>query len=237
MTQVQSTERLTSLEFAQCVFALAEDTDECFAIDVSANPGDLALIVSEDRLHDEALTAAACGLLAPRSGQVRFAQHDWPSLPVDQANALRGHIGIVFGRDSWIPYQPLGVSVLMAQRHHTRRDDADLLDEAASWATHFGLPGLPHDLPHLVSEQDRQGANLVRAFLGDPALIIVEPGALPYTPERRNALLNAVRRARDRNAVVLWYTREEDMAANPPIAGTYTIRLGSNSAGEGSDVT
>jgi len=60
--------RSPSLEFTNCVFPLADATEERFAIDGTVGRGEIVLVVTEDRLHDHALTSAICGLLPPLTG-------------------------------------------------------------------------------------------------------------------------------------------------------------------------
>jgi len=161
------------LRFEACTLRLAGTADEVFDVDLTLHAGELAVLQTEDGLHEAAVSRAACGLLAPVAGAVRFLGRDWHGLSPDWANASRGRIGTVFRDESWVPYLPLMENIILPQLHHTRRPEEEVSREAAHWAARFGLPGLPRDLPAAVSAPDRQAANLVRAFIGKPSLIIV----------------------------------------------------------------
>jgi phospholipid/cholesterol/gamma-HCH transport system ATP-binding protein len=58
--------------------------------------------------------------------------------------------------------------------HHTRRDLGDVREEAAKLACRFGLPGLPIGNPRDLSTLDLARSACIRAFLGEPALLLLE---------------------------------------------------------------
>jgi phospholipid/cholesterol/gamma-HCH transport system ATP-binding protein len=61
----------------------------------------------------------------PAQGHVSFLNQDWARLPSDLANALRGRIGRVFARDTWLAHLSLLDNVVLRQLHHTRRSFAE----------------------------------------------------------------------------------------------------------------
>jgi phospholipid/cholesterol/gamma-HCH transport system ATP-binding protein len=99
-------------------------------------------------------------------------------------------------------------NILLPQRHHTRRSVRRLLDEAGGLAQQFGLPGVPLDPPGDIPAADLQRAACVRAFLGRPALIVLEEPTAGIYLEIISALMNAVREARERGAAVIWLTQK-----------------------------
>jgi phospholipid/cholesterol/gamma-HCH transport system ATP-binding protein len=194
-------------------------------VDITLHASDLVLVQPEDDQHERALADLACGLLTPERGTVRFLGRAWPELPADQANAHRGRIGHVVRRGAWIPYLTLLDNVLLPQLHHTRRPYAEIRAEAARLASWFGLPGLPTGLPAELPPAILRRAACVRAFLGAPALIIIEslsddPGDGLLAP-----LINAMRVARDRDAAVLWFAQAADLYHDPSLPATRRLRL------------
>ena len=177
-------------------------------LSLSIYSGDLVLIRLA-RLEQTATFADTCaGIIQPAIGAVYFLGRSWPELPPDQANAMRGRIGRVFKTGNWIKHLSLVENILLPQLHHTRRSIRQLRDEAGELAQQFGLPGIPLDLPGDIPAADLQRAACVRAFLGRPALILLEEPTSGVYLEIISALMNAVREARERGAAVIWLTQK-----------------------------
>jgi phospholipid/cholesterol/gamma-HCH transport system ATP-binding protein len=232
-TSAGTREDTTILHFDACLLPLVDAAGEVFEVKLSLRPGDLVLLQIEDSHHEEAVSRAACGLLAPLEGRVTFLNRDWMGLAPDWSNATRGRIGVVFRQDNWIPYLSLMENIILPQLHHTRSPLGDICEEAAHWASHFGLPGLPRDLPAAASPQDRQAANLVRAFAGDPSLVIIEHLPAPPSAGLLQTLVNAIRDLRERGAAVLWLTQDMALNRNASIPATGRLRLGGSWNGAG----
>jgi phospholipid/cholesterol/gamma-HCH transport system ATP-binding protein len=152
-----------------------EETALMTETDGSAEPDELSLSVYSGelvlirlaRLEQTSTFADTCaGIIQPATGAVYFLGRNWPELPPDQANALRGRIGRVFRTANWINHLALMENILLPQLHHTRRSVRQLRDKAGELAQQFGLPGVPLDLPGDIPEADLQRAACVRAFLG-----------------------------------------------------------------------
>ena len=177
-------------------------------LSMSIYSGDLVLIRLA-RLEQTATFADTCaGILQPAIGDVYFLGRNWPELSPDQANAMRGRIGRVFKTGNWIKHLSLMENILLPQLHHTRRSIRQLRDEAGELAQQFGLPGIPLDLPGDIPAADLQRAACVRAFLGRPALILLEEPTAGVYLEIISALMNAGREARERGAAVVWLTQK-----------------------------
>ena len=214
------------LRFDDTVFTSATggvaESDE---VSLSVCGGDLVLIRLA-RLEQTAAFADACaGIIEPTSGAVNFLGRNWPELPPDQANALRGRIGRVFKTGNWVNHLALMENILLSQLHHTRRSVRQLRDEAGELAQQFGLPGVPLDLAGDIPAADLQRAACVRAFLGRPALIVLEEPTAGIYLEIISALMNAVRAARARGAAVIWLTRKNLIWNDQTLPVTQRYRL------------
>jgi phospholipid/cholesterol/gamma-HCH transport system ATP-binding protein len=168
--------------------------------------GAFELIDAGDQGQAAAFADLCSGLIEPAAGAARFLGHDWQTLPHDYANALRGRIGRGFSDEAWAPHLSLIENILLQQCHHTRRAEAEILAEASALASEFGLPGIPVSRPEDVAPFDRVRAGLVRAFIGDPALILLEHPLQGRYLDLLDPLVNVITRARHRGAAVLWLT-------------------------------
>ncbi|MBW2430928.1 MAG: ATP-binding cassette domain-containing protein [Deltaproteobacteria bacterium] len=198
---------------------------ETIDLEMNLCGGDLALINLERPRFGSMLADAGCGLHQAAEGSILFLGKDWASLPSNTANALRGRIGRVFTFGNWINRLTLLENILLPQLHHTRREFAELRDEAVRLAEHFGLPGLPTGLPDDVMRTDHQRAACIRAFLGQPSLILLEEPTFGVYPAILPPLINAIRKACDRGCGVIWLTLEDQVWNDPMLPATHRFRL------------
>lgn len=177
-------------------------------VSFAAKTGELVLIAVEKGHPSLPLADAAEGLVTPNRGRVTFQGADWRSLKPDEGAEARGRIGRVFQPAGWISNLNVGENITLSQRHHTRRPEGEIYQEAEKLARDFGLPEMPKVRPVGLNAGNRRRAELIRAFLGETRLIILEdPMEGAYT-ELLPYLVKAVAAARDRGAAVLWITSD-----------------------------
>jgi phospholipid/cholesterol/gamma-HCH transport system ATP-binding protein len=222
---IKLAERRVVLRFEDTVIATDPERGAATEpINLSIFGGDLVLIHFA-RLELTTSFADVCsGIHRPIRGAVYFLGTHWRILPPDQRNAMRGRIGRVFAAGSWMEHLPLVENILLPQLHHTRRSVNRIREEAAILAERFGLPGLPLGLPGSFMPVDLQRAACVRAFLGQPWLILLEEPTAGMGPNFLFALINAIRRVRDRGAAVIWMTGRDEVWNDSSIPAAYRYR-------------
>jgi phospholipid/cholesterol/gamma-HCH transport system ATP-binding protein len=194
-------------------------------LDLQLAPGELALIDARDLPLASAFADLCCGLRRPTEGEVRFLRRDWSRQPAEVADALRGLIGRVMSDHGWLPFLDATTNVLLQQIHHTRSDLDALREDAARLATHFGLPGLPNGPIAELSPGDLMRVGFVRAFVGEPKLVILESPVQGVHQDMVPALLNRLWEVRDRGGAAIWLTRSRMIWDNPLFPATHRLRL------------
>ena len=189
-------------------------------ITFAVEAGGLAMVLLEKEHVHLPLGDLAVGILAPDAGCVRLHGSDWLDMTPDVAADARGSIGRVFEGNPWIDSMEVSQNIMLAQLHHTRRPVAEITRQAAELSRAFGLPGLPLHSPSTVHGKDLARAACVRAFMGQPDLLVLERPTAGVYPEILPALLNMLRSARDRGAAVLWLTDNQDVWDNPAVRPT-----------------
>ncbi len=219
-------ERRTVLAFDQAVLqgGQAGGRDMLMA-DMTLHPSELAMIHVEHLQRATSFADACSGLTPPAAGRVCFLNQDWSRLQADMAHALRGQIGRVFARGSWLPHLSLLDNVVLRPAHHTRQRFAALRDEAVQLAERFGLPGFPAGAPRDMMPADLQRAACVRAFIGDPALILLEEPTAGVYPDILVPLINVIRLARRGGCAVVWFTAQQAIWSDASIPVTARYRL------------
>jgi len=195
------------------------------ALNLQLDPGDLALVDARDLPLAAAFADLCCGLHPRSDGEIRFLQRDWSRQPPEMADALRGLIGRVMSNPGWLRFLDASTNVLLQQIHHTRAALDALREDAARLATHFGLPGLPNGPITELSPGDLMRLGFVRAFVGEPKLVILESPVQGLHKDMVPALLNRLWEVRDRGGAAIWLTRSRLIWDNPHFPATHRLRL------------
>jgi phospholipid/cholesterol/gamma-HCH transport system ATP-binding protein len=195
------------------------------ALSLRVEEGDFVLIEVPGPWRGAGFADICSGLLPLIHGEVRFLGRDWSSLPAEHADALRGHIGRLFHQPLRSETADVARRVLLGQMHHTRIPEAELRERASVLALRFGLPGLPSGPARLLSEPDLLRAACVRAFLGDPRLLMLELPLAAQQDDLLPALLSAGAEARGRGAAVVWLAALSPAMRDPSIRPTQRLRL------------
>lgn len=206
--------------------AHAETEEETGVFDLRLAAGDFALVLAPDPARAALFADLAGGTIPTASGRVLFLGQDWARMPHDVADALRGRIGRVFHAGGWIQHLPMAMNVLLPLLHHTRTPEAEARDRAAELARAFGLPGLPLGWPNAAPVGDLARAACVRAFLGEPSLLILEnPLMEGRVPDLTARLRDAIAAARSRGAACIWLTASGLVWDDPGLPATHRLRL------------
>src|SRR3954468_20048835 len=194
-------------------------------LSLSLLSGECALIEGSDAAQLAAFADLCSGLITLNSGNVRFFGRDWSDLPHDYAAALRGRIGRVFATGGWLSFLDAETNILLPQLHHTRGDREELRRRAQALAQDFGLPGLPIGRVDALAAPDLRRAGLVRAFLGEPLLVLLEDPTRGLLASIVPAVLNYAALTRDRGGAVVWLTRSGLAHVDPSFA-SQRLQLG-----------
>ena len=190
------------------------------AFDLLLRPGELELIESRYRERSGDIADVLLGLAPAGGGRVRFLGRDWQALSRREAFDLRREIGRVQHRGNWMEARSVLDNVLTPARHHTILPEEALRSRASELAQQLGLPGLPMLLPDECAPEDLERAACVRAFLGRPALVVLEHPMAYEDSGLLEPLMNAIQQVRRRGGAVIWFTehashvREAGLAAD-----------------------
>ncbi len=217
----------TVLEFRQAAVEGGHLYDTAlWQVNLRLARGELALVHLETGHLRTPLADAAQGLVEPLQGSVSFMGEPWTRMPFKNRLAARARIGRIFEEPGWISELDMDENITLSQQHHhPDRSLASIRDEASELARRFSLPGLPLGKPSEMRAPDLRRAACVRAFLGEPELLILERPATGIYPEIMPALVASVRAARARGSAVLWTTDNPDELHDPGIKPTIVCTM------------
>lgn len=195
------------LELRQARPGLTHNHDLTGIYDLGLNAGDCAVISCTNDLLSSAFVDLLIGLRPLASGQAFCMGLEWAQLSARRADALRGRIGRYTNQGAWVGLFTMETNILLQQMHHTTAPIAQLAQEAETLCHTFDLPGLPTLRPDLMLAQDRRKSGLVRAFLAQPPLVILENPLDEDTGLDADIVLQQVTEARLRGAGFLCLTQ------------------------------
>ncbi len=187
--------------------------------------GELALI-SVDRGHGlSPLADTAQGLIVPDQGGVNFLEKNWSDLSPAAAAAARQRIGRVFRGGGWISNLNIDENITLSRRHHTHLPVEEIYREAEKLGIFFGLKSLPVARPAHVKKSLLRRAGWVRAFLGDPELILLEEPLKDAYTDVLHYLMKGIAGALSRGAAILWITSDQRILDQPGLAPFKIYRM------------
>lgn len=188
--------------------------------------GQLALVGAEGAEVGGLLADCCCGIARPREGAVRLLGHDLAAQPAGALHDLQARIGRLPADGGWLPHLGVAENVVLPLLYHTSAEAGPLREAAALLARDFGLPGLPLGRPARLPALDLLRAGCVRAFLGQPVLVLLECGLEEPVPAELIApLLRAIGAARGRGAACLWLTGSPRLLRDAAIPAAQRLRL------------
>lgn len=204
------------------------EADGAFApLDLALQPKQLVLAEIQDAGAAALLADCCCGVVPLAAGRLRLFGHEPSRLPAPVAEALQARIGRVPAAGGWLPHLSVADNILLPLLYHTPAAEAPLREQAAALARAFGLPGLPLARPAALPPLDLLRAACVRAFLGTPALLLLEIGLEEPPPaELLPPLLAALGAARAQGAACLWLTAAPGVLRDAAIPAAQRLRLG-----------
>ncbi len=198
-------------------FALGERIAESTA-SRSGKPGQSAAAKSRGFLSSE---TADVGM----SGRVLFEGVSWEYRSTYGLLACRGRIGWVLSQSAWVNNLNVLENVLLRQLHHTRTPRKQLLAEAQELAYAVGLPEVPAGRMGTLETSKLRRAEWVRAFLGNPRLVLLHRAFNGIERNHHESLIKIVRQSLSRGTAVLWVAsaNEELTVANRLASHKYAM--------------
>lgn len=144
------------------------------------------------------------GFVTPVEGVVAVCGEEWRAMSVPRTYALRARTGRIGPSMHWIQNLNVDENVLLAQLDHSQRTEPELRAQALALAQQLGLDAVPRSRPHDTAPGDLLASAVVRAFLGAPALVVIEPLPADASDALRTGLGEVGREASARGTTVIW---------------------------------
>lgn len=181
--------------------------------DLTVGPGEWVAVTGRSGSGKSTLLAAACGLLSPSAGTVRWGDVSLKDLPdADRRSHRLRHLGVVTQTPALVPWLSALENVELPLRLGGRRAGA-ARSRARDLLAEVGLEQGARHRPRVLSGGERQRAALAVALANDPELLVADEPTGELDAEATNQLLNLLTDLRIRRGVaVLLVTHNDEVA-------------------------
>ena len=188
-------------------------------------PSQLMLLRLDRQTEDVPFFDLAEGLERPDSGVVEFLGEDWQSLSAFDQARRRGRIGRVFEGQAWVSNLDVYENLVLAQRHHTARTESELREEAALLMREAGFATIPVGRTHLLRRHELQQAQWARAFMGRPALVLLDEAETDVPPDSVERLIAMVQERLAQGTAIIWSTTDARIWQHEALKGSRRFSL------------
>ncbi len=174
----------------------------------TVSPGE-ALWISDAHDSEMAWLNWLSGIEPPPRGEVFWKGVEWHEWSADKASEERGRMGCVFAAGGAVVNLDMDENVWLPSRMHRREGAEEAIEQ---WARFFGCWPLPQVRASTLSERERRRILWVRAFSGNPEVLILERPLRELRAEDGELFLEAVKKMRTAGCAVVWL--DETLADN-----------------------
>lgn len=192
------------LELRDVTFGKRPETSLCLRrSSLVVHRGDLVMIRTNASQSTRQFATMLQGLVPPTAGSVLFNGRDWALQHVRTQFTMRSRIGRVFDEQGWVANLNVRENLLVAKQHH-RADMEQIERELVFWADWFQLGKITRKRPAFVEAPQLQIHQWIRAFLGRPALLILERPMRTVSSNMFKSFLASIHHMRTQGAAVIW---------------------------------
>ena len=184
----------------------------------SLGAGKLVVVHLSDDSEHLPLCDLAEGMIDPDEGSVAFMGESWNGMLPWRQGEMRARIGRVFEDNGWVSNLSVYENITLAERHHTSRSDAEILEEVKALCRAVDVASIPDLKPDLVGMGVLRKSEWIRAFLGSHKLILLERPEQGLPESAVTFLFTLVAEVLSKHGTVIWTTVNQQVWNNRKIA-------------------
>jgi putative ABC transport system ATP-binding protein len=205
-----------SLRCSNVSLVLGDGDQQVTALDhvsLDLQPGQLMAVVGPSGSGKSSLLAVCGGLRTPTGGQIFINGTEITALRPDKLTEVRrDHIGFVFQQSNLVPALTAVDQLLLTVHLRGRRPGRADRERALALLREVGMEHRADRRPHQLSGGERQRVGIARAFMGEPALLLVdEPTSMLDHNRGRQIVEILVRECHEHRVATLMVTHDPDM--------------------------
>lgn len=188
-----------SLKTEHVSLLLGDGEQQVKALDdvtVNVDAGQLMVVLGPSGAGKSSLLAVCGGLRTPSSGQVWIGDTEITRLkPAQLTRVRRDKVGFVFQQSNLVPSLKAVDQLLLLVHMRGRKPRAADRERALALLEEVGMADKRHRLPGQLSGGERQRVGIARAFMTEPAVLLVDEPTSMLDRSRGRQIVELLQRA------------------------------------------
>jgi len=208
-----------SLKVNDVSLVLGDGDQQVKALDhvtVSVDPGELMAVLGPSGAGKSSLLAVCGGLRAPSSGQVFINGTEITAVTKSKLSQIRrDRIGFVFQQSNLVPSLTATDQLLLLVHLRGKRPKSADIERARSLLIEVGMQERLNHRPNQLSGGERQRVGIARAFMMNPALLLVDEPTSMLDQHRGKQIVNLLsQECHEHNVATLMVTHDHSVLSS-----------------------
>lgn len=165
-------------------------------VNLEVKKGEIMVIIGPSGSGKSTLLRLMIGLSRPTAGEIWIGEREISSLPEEELNKIRRHMGMVFQYAALFDSLTVGENVAFGLRQHTRLPEQDIARIVARRLKMVGLTGQENVMPSELSGGMKKRVGLARAMALNPDIVLYDEPTAGLDPVMASAIDRLICRAR-----------------------------------------
>lgn len=180
-------------------------------LNLSVEPNEFVAILGPSGSGKSTLLAIAGLLLSADEGRIRIADQDLTGLNQGQWTQKRLELlGFIFQDHQLLPYMKIGDQLELVAKLKGEKDKKKRQEEVKALLADLGIEACYHQYPNQMSGGQKQRAAIVRAFIGNPQVILADEPTASLDPDRGQEIAQLIRKevkSKNKSAIMVTHDR------------------------------
>lgn len=180
-------------------------------LNLSVEPNEFVAILGPSGSGKSTLLAIAGLLLSADEGRISIAGQDLTGLNQGQWTQKRLELlGFIFQDHQLLSYMKIGDQLELVAKLKGEKDKKKRQEEVKALLADLGIEACYHQYPNQMSGGQKQRAAIVRAFIGNPQVILADEPTASLDPDRGQEIAQLIRKevkSKNKSAIMVTHDR------------------------------
>lgn len=190
--------------------AIGFDRPIVSGISFELHRGDRVSLVGPSGGGKSTLLRTLSGLIEPKQGKILLNHTDMSELSFEEFLPLRLNIGVSFDLGGLLSNRTIWDNMMLPLLYHKVYNFDEAEARADRLISAFGLNKYKNERPASIPGGSRKAACVARAFVMDPAVVLLDEPTTGLNNEGLLALDFEMRRLQRRESILVFSTRDQD---------------------------
>jgi|GEM_PF-11394 len=191
-------------------------------VNLKIYPGKISVLIGGSGSGKSVIIKHIMGLFRPDSGVVRVFDTDVAKATVDEVQAVRQRVGMLFQHAALLDWLTVSGNVAFSLRERTETPEPEIQDRVSDLLKQLHISDIADAMPGAISEGQKKRVGLARAIIVKPEIMIYDEPTTGQDPIRTRQVDDMIQEAQeefDITSIVI----SHDMASTFRVAHTIAL--------------